>query len=82
MRLECRREDDQLWLTLDDDGPGIAEEARVRVLRRGERADERVAGSGLGLSIVDDLVRLYAGQIALEASPLGGLRVRLALPAA
>ena len=82
VRLECRREDDQLWLTLDDDGPGIAEEARVRVLRRGERADERVAGSGLGLSIVDDLVRLYAGQIALEASPLGGLRVRLALPAA
>ena len=82
VRLECRREDDQLWLTLDDDGPGIAEEARVRVLRRGERADEQVAGSGLGLSIVDDLVRLYAGRIALEASPLGGLRVRLALPAA
>ena len=82
VRLECRREDGWLRLTLDDDGPGIPDEARERVLRRGERADEQVAGSGLGLAIVDDLVRLYAGRIELEASPQGGLRVRLSLPAA
>ena len=67
---------------LDDDGPGIAEGERQRVLNRGERADEQVPGSGLGLAIVVDLTRLYGGRIELAASPLGGLRVRLTLPAA
>jgi signal transduction histidine kinase len=40
-----------------------------------------VPGSGLGLAIVADLVELYNGSIALDASPLGGLRVRLSVPA-
>ena len=74
--------DGELLISLDDDGPGIAEGERQRVLYRGERADEQVPGSGLGLAIVVDLTRLYGGRIELAASPLGGLRVRLALPAA
>ena len=74
--------DGELQIVLDDDGPGIAEGERQRVLCRGERADEQVPGSGLGLAIVVDLTRLYGGRIDLVASPLGGLRVRLTLPAA
>ena len=73
--------DDELLITLDDDGPGIAAGERERVLHRGERADEQVPGSGLGLAIVVDLARLYGGRVELAASPLGGLRVRLSLPA-
>ena len=73
---------DELLLTLDDDGRGIAEGERERVLNRGERADEQVPGSGLGLAIVVDLSRLYGGRVELADSPLGGLRVRLTLPAA
>lgn len=69
-------------ITLDDDGCGVAEAERKRVLDRGERADERVQGHGLGLSIVGDLARLYGGQIELADSPLGGLRVILVLPGA
>ena len=38
--------------------------------------------SGLGLAIVDELARLYGGEVALADSPLGGLQVRLRLPAA
>ena len=73
----------EAWvLLLDDDGCGIPPSLRERVLRRGERADEQVVGSGLGLSIVADLVRLYGGVLELDASPLGGLRVRLSLPRA
>ncbi len=72
----------ELSITLDDDGPGIAEGERQRVLWRGERADEQVPGSGLGLAIVVDLTRLYGGRVELAASPLGGLRVHLTLPAA
>jgi signal transduction histidine kinase len=55
---------------------------RSRVLARGVRADEAVPGSGLGLSIVCDLADAYGGRIALDDSPLGGLRVTIALPAA
>ena len=73
---------DELLITLDDDGCGIASAERERVLNRGERVDELVPGSGLGLAIVDDLARLYGGRIELADSPLGGLRVLLALPPA
>jgi signal transduction histidine kinase len=73
---------DELRITIDDDGCGIADKERERVLNRGERADERVPGSGLGLAIVDDLARLYGGRVELADSPLGGLRVLIALPVA
>jgi signal transduction histidine kinase len=67
-------------VTVDDDGPGLAESLREQVLQRGVRADEVAPGSGLGLAIVRDLSELYGGSIVLEGSPLGGLRARLRLP--
>ena len=72
----------RLVLCVDDDGPGIAPEAREQALARGGRLDERKPGSGLGLAIAQDLARRYEGSLALEESPLGGLRVRVELPAA
>jgi len=48
---------------------------------RGERLDETVPGSGLGLAIVRDIAKLYGGEVTLDEAPLGGLQVRLALPA-
>jgi signal transduction histidine kinase len=50
-------------------------------MERGERLDESVPGTGLGLAIVRDIAKLYHGSLALDASPLGGLRARLTLPA-
>ena len=73
--------DTVIEIVVDDDGPGLAEEMREAVLQRGVRADEAAPGSGLGLAIVRDLAELYSGSIGLEASPLGGLRARLRLPA-
>jgi signal transduction histidine kinase len=67
-------------IEIDDDGPGIAPEQREAALQRGQRLDERQPGSGLGLAIADELVRLHGGTLVLEASDLGGLRVRVALP--
>jgi signal transduction histidine kinase len=67
-------------VTVDDDGPGIAEGMRDAVLRRGVRADEAAPGSGLGLAIVRELTELYGGSIALDVSPLGGLRACLRVP--
>jgi signal transduction histidine kinase len=69
-------------IVIDDDGPGLEPSMRERVLQRGVRADETAPGAGLGLAIVRELADAYGGSIALEASPLGGVRARLQLPAA
>ena len=71
---------EQLAINVDDDGAGLEEVMRERVLRRGVRADETAPGSGLGLAIVRDLAEAYGGSILLERSPEGGVRARLTLP--
>ena len=68
-------------ITVEDDGVGLEERMREAVLQRGVKADEAAPGSGLGLAIVRDLAEVYGGSISLEASPEGGLRARLRLPA-
>jgi signal transduction histidine kinase len=80
--IDARIEQDGLVIRVDDDGKGIATEQREAMLRRGVRADQQVPGSGLGLAIVDDLARMYGGQVVLADSPLGGVRAVLTLPAA
>jgi len=82
VEVACVIGDGRLRIVIDDDGAGIAGEARERVLNRGERADEQVPGSGLGLAIVDELAQLYDGRVELTDSPLGGLRAVLILPLA
>jgi signal transduction histidine kinase len=81
IRLASSADGSSIVLTVDDDGPGLAETMRDAVLQRGVRADEAAPGSGLGLAIVRDLAELYGGAISLERSSLGGLRARLQLPA-
>ncbi len=63
-----------------DDGPGVPEARRESVLLRGQRLDETVQGSGLGLSIVDDLVTSYRGKLRLDETPGGGLTIDVLLP--
>ena len=70
-------------LLVEDDGAGIPEEERVRIFDRGVRLDTGKPGTGLGLAIVRDVAEIYGGTVALEESEdLGGLLVRLRLPAA
>jgi signal transduction histidine kinase len=70
---------------VDDDGPGIPESERERVLQRFVRLDEARSrddgGSGLGLSIVDEVVRAHGGSMSITRSPLGGARIEVRLPA-
>jgi signal transduction histidine kinase len=75
-------EEGWLRLTVEDDGPGLPPDQREAVLKRGERLDENAPGSGLGLSIVDELARAYGGGLILSESVLGGLKVVLRLPRA
>ena len=69
-----------LELTIEDDGPGLSEEQRSEALKRGRRLDETKPGSGLGLSIVNDIVQEYKGTIELGQSQLGGLKATVFLP--
>jgi signal transduction histidine kinase len=73
---------ERLTLTVEDDGAGLPEGRRDEVLRRGARLDESAPGSGLGLSIIDELSRAYGGALRLKDSALGGLRVETDLPRA
>lgn len=70
-----------LLLDIEDDGPGLTEEEGRQALKRGARLDESTPGSGLGLSIVKDIVTEYSGSLALDRSAMGGLSVRVRLPA-
>jgi signal transduction histidine kinase len=72
----------RLVVTVEDDGQGLTPEQMARIGKRGLRLDETQPGSGLGLSIVADLVHSYRGRLDLASSPHGGLLVRLELPAA
>ena len=67
-------------LKVEDDGPGIEAKRRDAVLSRGTRLDEQVAGHGLGLGIVRDIVEAWSGRLSLDDSPLGGLCVEVVLP--
>jgi len=62
-----------LDIRVEDDGPGIPAEQLERVLQRGVRGDERVQGHGIGLAIVEDIVRAYRGVLDVDRSAeLGG----------
>jgi two-component system sensor histidine kinase PhoQ len=64
-----------LELIVEDDGPGIPPDQRERMLQRGVRGDERVQGHGIGLSIVQDIVRAYRAELDVGASEsLGGAK--------
>jgi signal transduction histidine kinase len=70
-------------ILVEDDGAGIPEEDRQRIFDRGVRLDSGKPGTGLGLAIVRDVAEIYDGTVSLEESEdLGGLLVRLRLPAA
>ena len=70
-----------LSLSVEDDGPGITDENIPVVLQRGVRGDERVHGHGIGLSIVQDIVRDYRGELHVSRSEeLGGAQFSVTLP--
>jgi two-component system sensor histidine kinase PhoQ len=67
-------------LTVEDDGPGIPEEAAGALLERGTRLDEATPGHGIGLAIVKDIARSYGGKLTIARSDLGGARITVSIP--
>jgi two-component system, OmpR family, osmolarity sensor histidine kinase EnvZ len=76
--------DDHSEIIIDDNGPGIPRDKRDEVILPFTRLDNsrnnKTGGTGLGLSIAKNAALNHGGELILEDSPLGGLRVRLLLP--
>jgi len=68
-----------LRLRIADDGPGIPSAEHDRVLRRGQRGDQRTPGQGIGLGVVEEILRLYGGRLEIARSNLGGAEIRIEL---
>ncbi len=78
--VSVRARGDHLQLRIDDDGSGIPEDQRDRILARGQRADRDTPGHGIGLAVVRDLVEeVYQGQLRIGDSDLGGARIEATL---
>lgn len=77
VELSAVERDNTLVIMVGDDGPGIAENRRAFVLQAGNRLDESIPGTGLGLFIAREIVSIYAGRIEFGDSVLGGLLVSL-----
>ena len=82
--ISSNKSKNNLSIIVDDDGPGIKESEYQNVMKPFYRIDksrgQNKSGVGLGLSITNDIIRSHGGNIALEKSPLNGLRVKISLP--
>ncbi len=77
-------EGDQVWIAIDDNGPGVPDDQREAVFKPFFRLDASrnptTGGVGLGLAIARDIVLSHGGDIQLHDAPAGGLRVLIRLP--
>lgn len=85
VEVSLRAEGELAVLMVDDDGRGIPPHARREVFNRFVRIDDGRSrtrgGAGLGLAIVDEIVRLHSGRVEIADSPSGGARLCVQLPA-
>lgn len=82
VRVSVDETSDGVAIVIEDDGDGIPPAKRQAVLQRGARAQDDVAGQGIGLAVVVELAANYGGRLALAESELGGALAHLDLPAA
>jgi two-component system osmolarity sensor histidine kinase EnvZ len=84
INIEIHKENNNIIVTIDDDGIGIPENEYQNVFKPFYKLDKSRGDSkssvGLGLSITSDIIKSHGGNIILEKSPINGLRVKVFLP--
>jgi two-component system osmolarity sensor histidine kinase EnvZ len=84
IKLKLSKKNNNIIITIDDDGLGIPENEYQNVFKPFYKLDKSRGNSkssvGLGLSITSDIIKSHGGNILLDKSPLNGLRVKIFLP--
>ena len=84
VKIELSKKNNNLFIKIEDDGPGIAEKEYENVFKPFYKIDKARSDSkssvGLGLSIASDIIQSHGGNIKLEKSSLNGLSVNIFLP--
>ncbi len=84
VEIKLSKENNNLLITIDDDGSGISEKEYENVFKPFYKIDkgraEAKSSVGLGLSIASDIIRSHGGNIILNKSKMNGLRVKISLP--
>jgi two-component system sensor histidine kinase PhoQ len=79
VRVIGRTSGNGVIVTVEDDGPGIEAHELELLLERGKRADETLPGQGIGLAVVRETAELYAGELSVAKSSMGGAAVTVKL---
>ncbi len=80
VKICVHQSNDKLHIKIHDDGSGISEQLRKKVIERGQRLDSKTSGQGIGLDVVKDIVNSYKGELLIDISPLGGALFTIILP--
>ena len=80
IRVSASSNETATFISIEDDGPGIATEVREAVLQRGQRADSKTPGQGIGLAVVVDIISAYSGNLTVDESDLGGACFTIEIP--
>ena len=80
IRIAAERRKDSLWISVDDDGPGIPPELRAKVVEPFFSTKPKGEGTGIGLSREQGFTRQSGGDLQIDTSPWGGARLVLTFP--
>ncbi|WP_425314030.1 ATP-binding protein [Shewanella dokdonensis] len=67
-------------LLVEDDGPGVEDNLKQKIIERGVRADTQSPGQGIGLAVCNEIVNSYGGTLTIEDSMLEGACFRINIP--
>jgi two-component system osmolarity sensor histidine kinase EnvZ len=85
IKITLAARDDQVAIVIEDNGPGVPPELYDEILKpfvsRESSSRAGRSGTGLGLAIANDIVLGHGGELTVDRSPLGGLRITISLPA-
>jgi two-component system sensor histidine kinase PhoQ len=77
--VSAKTSNNQIQITIEDDGPGINESEKERIILRGQRADQNTPGHGIGLAIVSDILLMYKGTLDIAKSETGGAKITVTI---
>ncbi|MDF0535484.1 sensor histidine kinase [Shewanella yunxiaonensis] len=80
VRISASMDKTHFMLVVEDDGPGVEEGLKQKIIERGVRADTQSPGQGIGLAVCNEIVSSYGGTLSIEDSDLEGARFSINIP--